>query len=167
MSFSFFKTSLLKNKLFCCYFFGQLKNKLDYFLLHNLVTVAEMKINSTRSITERKRWTIKQHRFVIVRVGGKRRLVRCGSVGRVVASDARGPRFESSRRQTFISVIFCLLSTVLKRQKQSKRWLRLVRAWTTSIGHGDLRSHNSAPSQGTTLDIPKQTSTKKQKKLKA
>ena len=52
---------------------------------------------------------MKQHRFVIVRVGGKRRvrLVRCGSVGRVIASDARGLRFESSRRQTFISVIFC------------------------------------------------------------
>ena len=121
MSFSFFKTSLLKNKLFCCYFFGQLKNKLDYFLLHNLVTVAEMKINSTRSITERKRWTMKQHRFVIVRVGGKRRvrLVRCGSVGRVIASDARGPRFESSHRQNFTMNIFtvnCWKTTTKKKR---------------------------------------------------
>ena len=38
-----------------------------------------------------------------------------GSVGRL---DARGPRFESSHRQTFISETFiCLLSTVLKRRK--------------------------------------------------
>ena len=30
----------------------------------------------------------------------------CGSVGRAVASDARGPQFKSSLRQTFISDIF-------------------------------------------------------------
>ena len=35
----------------------------------------------------------------------------CGSVGRAVASDTRGPRFESSHRQKFILNI-CFLSTV-------------------------------------------------------
>ena len=30
----------------------------------------------------------------------------CGSVGRVVASDIRGPRFESSHQQVFIMNIF-------------------------------------------------------------
>ena len=30
----------------------------------------------------------------------------CGSVGRAVASDARGPQFKSSLRQTFISDIY-------------------------------------------------------------
>ena len=33
----------------------------------------------------------------------------CGSVGRAVASDTRGPRFESSHRQKFISNIYCQL----------------------------------------------------------
>ena len=32
-----------------------------------------------------------------------------GSVGRVVASNSRGPRFESSHRQVFILNIYCLL----------------------------------------------------------
>ena len=32
----------------------------------------------------------------------------CGSVGRVVASNTRGPRFESSHQQTFIYILnFC------------------------------------------------------------
>ena len=39
-----------------------------------------------------------------------------GSVGRAVASEAKGPRFESSYRQIILSDI-CLLSAVLKRQK--------------------------------------------------
>ena len=33
----------------------------------------------------------------------------CGSVGRAVASNARGPRFESSHRQKFIFNIYCQL----------------------------------------------------------
>ena len=33
----------------------------------------------------------------------------CGSVGRAVASDTRGPWFESSHRQNFISNIYCQL----------------------------------------------------------
>ena len=42
----------------------------------------------------------------------------CDSVGRVVASDTRGPRFESSRRQkfTYIEHLFTF-NCVLKRQK--------------------------------------------------
>ena len=36
----------------------------------------------------------------------------CGSVGRAVASDTRGPRFESSHRQNLF-----VTSTVLKRRK--------------------------------------------------
>ena len=32
-----------------------------------------------------------------------------GSVGRAVASDSRGPRFESSHRQKFILNIYCQL----------------------------------------------------------
>ena len=33
----------------------------------------------------------------------------CGSVGRTVASNSRGPRFESSHRQKIISNINCQL----------------------------------------------------------
>ena len=37
----------------------------------------------------------------------------CGSVGSAVASDTRGPRFESSLRQKFIYILnICLLSNV-------------------------------------------------------
>ena len=39
----------------------------------------------------------------------------CGSVGRAVASDSRGPRFESSHGQKF--KLKRLLSIVLKRRK--------------------------------------------------
>ena len=39
----------------------------------------------------------------------------CGSVGRTVASNSRGPRFKSHHRQKFILNI--LLSIVLKRRK--------------------------------------------------
>ena len=39
----------------------------------------------------------------------------CGSVGRAVTSDTRGPQFESSHRQMFIWDI-CLLSTVLTKK---------------------------------------------------
>ena len=50
----------------------------------------------------------------------------CGSVGRVVASNSRGPQFESSHQKTFILNIY-LLSTVLKRRKKkSKRGQELL-----------------------------------------
>ena len=43
----------------------------------------------------------------------------CGSVGRAVAFNTRGPQFDSSHRQNFIEhcLLTCLLSTVLKRRK--------------------------------------------------
>ena len=43
----------------------------------------------------------------------KNRCSGCGSVGRAVASDTRGPQFESSHLQKFIYLLnICLLSTV-------------------------------------------------------
>ena len=33
----------------------------------------------------------------------------CGSVGRAIASNSRGPQFESSHQQTFILNIYCQL----------------------------------------------------------
>ena len=39
----------------------------------------------------------------------------CGSVGRAVASDTRGPQFKSSHRQNLLKN--CKLSSVLKRRK--------------------------------------------------
>ena len=44
----------------------------------------------------------------------------CGSVGRAVASDTRGPRFESSHRQKFILNI-CFLSTVYWKDENKKK----------------------------------------------
>ena len=42
----------------------------------------------------------------------------CGSVGRAVASDTRGPRFKSSHRQKFIYIEHLLtVNCVLKRRK--------------------------------------------------
>ena len=43
----------------------------------------------------------------------------CGSVGRAVASDTRGPRFESSHRQKFINIeqLLYAVNCVLKRRK--------------------------------------------------
>ena len=43
----------------------------------------------------------------------------CGSVGRAVASNTRGPRFESSHRQKFIYTLNILFTVncVLKRRK--------------------------------------------------
>ena len=42
----------------------------------------------------------------------------CGSVGRAVASDTRGPRFESSHQQKFTYIEhLCTVNCVLKRRK--------------------------------------------------
>ena len=42
----------------------------------------------------------------------------CGSVGRAVASNTRGPRFESSHRQKFIYTLnISLLSTVYRKDE--------------------------------------------------
>ena len=46
----------------------------------------------------------------------------CGSVGRAVASDTRGPRFESSHRQKFIYILnICLLSTVFWKDENKEK----------------------------------------------
>ena len=46
-----------------------------------------------------------------------------GSVGRAVASDARGPRFESSHRQTFISHIYLHTVNCIEKMKIKKKGL--------------------------------------------
>ena len=42
----------------------------------------------------------------------------CGSVGRVVASDTRGPRFESAHQKTFyyLSSVNCIEKTNIKKK---------------------------------------------------
>ena len=52
----------------------------------------------------------------------------CGSVGRAVASNARGPRSESNHRQTYRADIY--LSTELKRQNKEKE-----------VGKGPFNKH--------------------------
>ena len=45
----------------------------------------------------------------------------CGSVGRAVAFDTRGPRFESSHRQKFINIEHLYtVNCVLKRRNKEK-----------------------------------------------
>ena len=44
----------------------------------------------------------------------------CGSVCRVVASDTRGPRFESSHRQTFIGHLFVCCQLYWKDENKEK-----------------------------------------------
>ena len=44
----------------------------------------------------------------------------CGSVGRVVASDTRGPRFESSHWQKLFILNICVLSTVCIEKDENK-----------------------------------------------
>ena len=49
----------------------------------------------------------------------------CDTVGRAVASNARGPGFESSHRQTFISDIYlftvnCIEKTKIKKKRPGK-----------------------------------------------
>ena len=51
----------------------------------------------------------------------------CASVGRMVASDTRGPRFESSLWQKFIYIehlftVNCVLKRRKKRKKRGKEW---------------------------------------------
>ena len=43
----------------------------------------------------------------------------CGSVGRAVASNTRGPRFESSHRQNLLNI--CLLSTVYWKDENKEK----------------------------------------------
>ena len=55
----------------------------------------------------------------------------CGSVGRAVTFDARGPRFESSHRQTFISDIYlftvnCIEKTKIKKKRPGMAHLKNI-----------------------------------------
>ena len=53
----------------------------------------------------------------------------CGSVGRAVASNSRGPRFESSLWQTFILNIYCQLcieKTKIKKKRPRKNNMSTV-----------------------------------------
>ena len=45
----------------------------------------------------------------------------CSSVGRAVASNTRGPRFESRHRKIFKEHLFTVNCIVLKRQNKRKR----------------------------------------------
>ena len=46
----------------------------------------------------------------------------CGSVGSAVASDTRGPQFESSHWQKFIYILnYCLLSTVYRKDENKEK----------------------------------------------
>ena len=46
----------------------------------------------------------------------------CGSVGRAVASNTRGPQFESSHPQKFIYILnICLLSTVFWKDENKEK----------------------------------------------
>ena len=59
-----------------------------------------------------KNWLIESYQENLLLQNILRRGSGCGSVGRAVASDTRGPRFESSHRQKFIFILnICLLST--------------------------------------------------------
>ena len=55
-----------------------------------------------------------------------------GSVGGVVASDARGPRFESSHRQTFILDIYLFVYCQLYQKDENKE---------KEAGYGPLKNH--------------------------
>ena len=58
----------------------------------------------------------------------------CGSVGRAVTSDTRGPRFESSHRQKFIYILNnCLLSTVYWKDENKGK----------EAGNGPFKKNNS------------------------
>ena len=49
----------------------------------------------------------------------------CGSVGRAVASDTSGPRFVSSHRQIFLSILnICILSTVYGKDENKEKEAR-------------------------------------------
>ena len=66
----------------------------------------------------------------------------CGSVGRVDATNTRGPRFESSHRQKFIYLLnICLLSTVYwKEENKEKRGLEwpIFKKCKIPCGHNEI-----------------------------
>ena len=55
----------------------------------------------------------------------------CGSVGRAIASDTRGPQFESRHRRIFIkninlSIINCIEKTKIKKKRPGKTHLKCL-----------------------------------------
>ena len=50
----------------------------------------------------------------------------CGSVGRVVASDTRGPQIESSHRQIFIKIIYLRIVNCVEKTKINKKRPRMA-----------------------------------------
>ena len=65
-------------------------------------------------------WQIQKTNWSINQINYKESIKEsgCGSVGRAVASDTRGPRFESSHRQKFINIEHLFtVNCVLKRRK--------------------------------------------------
>ena len=78
----------------------------------------------------------------------------CGSVGRAVASESRGPRFESSHRQKFNYLLnICLLSTVYwkdeNKKKRGREWpilkKKIFKEKTISLVHWE---HVNLPFKG-------------------
>ena len=78
------------------------------FHTNKLVDVGAM-TGATRESDKRLKINIKGRELVCWLGSG------CGSVGRAVASNTRGLRFETSHWQNLLNI--CLLSTVLKRRK--------------------------------------------------
>ena len=80
-------------------------------ILHHLSTTSPLGVKRNTQFMGIISWMSKHH------VGSG-----CGSVGRVVASDTRGPRFKSSHRQKFIYILnICLLSTVYWKEKNKEK----------------------------------------------
>ena len=50
----------------------------------------------------------------------------CGSIGKAVSSNARGPRFESSHRQTFISDFYLFTVNCIEKTKIKKKRPRMA-----------------------------------------
>ena len=71
----------------------------------------------------------------------------CGSVGRAVASNTRGPLFESSHRQKFIYLLnICFLSTVYwkdeNKEKEARNGPFKKKHLLDCVIHNQLASHN-------------------------
>ena len=64
----------------------------------------------------------------------------CGSVGRALASDARGPQCDPAIGKLLYQTLICLLSTVLKRLKIKKKeamngpFLKRTSLWSCYVG---------------------------------
>ena len=54
----------------------------------------------------------------------------CGSVGWAVASNSKGPQFESSHLQTFILNIYCQLCEKTKIKKRGREWPTFIKKST-------------------------------------